>query len=290
MTDAVDGIPKAAPATVGAQLAAAREGLDLTLDDIATRTRIPRRHLEAIEANEAVTLPGVTYAIGFAKTYARTVGLDSNEIARALRVELGGGYDNRRDPSAFEPADPARVPPRLLAIVFVVLAVLVAAGYGLWRSGTFGDGAETRARLAAGTDGTADNRPVGSIGGVSPPSAQPAAPPRGAVVLTATEPVWLRVYEKSGASLFQGEMTPGQRLEVPATAVDPRVRTGRPQALRVTVGGAMVPPLGDADSIIRDVSLKAEALTGRGVPPAPGTAPGPLVPLVPLVPNAGVRP
>ena len=68
-------------------------------------------------------------------------------------------------------------------------------------------------------------------------------------------------------------MAPGERFEVPATAADPMIWTGRPQAFRVTVGQTAIPPLGTPDQTIRDVSLKPESLLGQAADPP--TAPPP---------------
>src|SRR3954464_4462106 len=99
--------------TVGERLRVAREEKGLSLEDIAAQTRIPQRHLEAIEASEWDKLPAPTYTTGFAKSYASTVGLERAEIGEQLRAELGG-----QRPTAtvevFEPADPARTMPKWL--------------------------------------------------------------------------------------------------------------------------------------------------------------------------------
>ena len=73
---------------VGEQLKAARIERGLTLNEVAAQTRIPIRHLEALEVSEFSALPGSTYSIGFAKSYARFVGLDSIALATELRGEL----------------------------------------------------------------------------------------------------------------------------------------------------------------------------------------------------------
>ncbi|HWU72697.1 MAG TPA: helix-turn-helix transcriptional regulator, partial [Sphingomonas sp.] len=73
------------PKTVGDKLREAREAQGLTLADIANRTRVPMRHLEAIENNRMEGMASPAYAIGFTKTYARAVGLDDRAIAAELR-------------------------------------------------------------------------------------------------------------------------------------------------------------------------------------------------------------
>jgi cytoskeleton protein RodZ len=103
--------------SVGEQLRAAREAQSLSLSDVATRTRVPMRHLEAIERADFAALPGTTYSIGFAKSYAKSLGLDENKLAAELREELaaGGHQSSTARTPAYEPTDPARVPPRWLA-------------------------------------------------------------------------------------------------------------------------------------------------------------------------------
>ena len=99
------------PLPVGERLRQARLSRRLSLDDVAARTRVPTRHLDAIERGDWDDLPAPTYSIGFAKAYADVVGLDRQEVGDELRAELGGG----RAPAVtetFQPADPARVPSR----------------------------------------------------------------------------------------------------------------------------------------------------------------------------------
>ena len=91
----------------------AREAKGLSLDDVASQTRIPIRHLQNIEREEWDALPAPTYAVGFARNYANAVGLDGAAIAVELREQIGGAVRTRAPaPEYYEPADPSRVPPR----------------------------------------------------------------------------------------------------------------------------------------------------------------------------------
>src|SRR3712207_3598640 len=76
--------------SVGERLRAAREAKGLSLEDVARQTRIPLRHLEHIEREEWDALPAVTYSVGFARSYANTIGLDGAEIGAEVRQQLGG--------------------------------------------------------------------------------------------------------------------------------------------------------------------------------------------------------
>ena len=102
----------------------------------------------------------------------------------------------------------------------------------------------------------------------APPIAALPASAAGPVVITATEEVWLQIYERGGGTLTTATLAPGQSYQVPATAADPLLRTARADLLRVTVGGAAVGPIGPANSIVKDISLRPAALAAVAAPPA----------------------
>lgn len=275
----------AAPKKVGERLAEARKAANLDLADIATRTRIPQRHLEAIEEGRYNDLPAITYCSGFTKAYARALGLDEVAYARDVRAELEDYRGIAHEPQYFEPADPARVPTRALAWTTAILVLLVVGGFLIFRGGLLdGIGGRDPAAIAAGTDTLDDegNEALGATNAAAPaaPTAAAApAPATGAVVLTATQDVWLRIYEAGGKRLFEKTMVTGETYQVPEDATNPQILTGRPDALRVTVGGREVAPLGPPEKTIADVGVSAAALAARAVaaapaaPTAPGTAP-----------------
>lgn len=255
------------PGTVGERLRAARLAAGLDLSDIAGRTRVPLRHLEAIERGDYGALPAATYATGFTRAYARTLEMDEVALVNDLRGELQH-IAEAPEYQPYEAADPARVPPRWLAWGGVAAALVVLAVFGWWYS--------TRLALPApAPEIAAMEGPVaapGSSTGGAPVAAAPA-PSTGPVVLTATQPVWLRIYDATDTRLFEKEMAQGERYEVPANANQPMILTGRPDALQVTVNGQAIPPLGDGKRSISGVVLTAEALAARAAPPAPATVP-----------------
>lgn len=244
------------PGMVGQRLQAARLDAGLDLSDIAGRTRVPLRHLEAIERGDYGALPASTYATGFTRAYARTLGLDDVELIRDLRAELQHVAE-APEYQPYQAADPARVPPRWLAWGGVAAALLVLALFGWWYSAR--DALPSVAPVAETAAPTVVPPAVGET-----PVAPVAAPPAtGPVVLIATQPVWLRIYDASDAKLFEKEMAQGERYAVPASANQPMILTGRPEALQVTVNGQAVPPLGDGSRSISGVVLTAQALAAR---------------------------
>jgi cytoskeleton protein RodZ len=247
--------------TVGEQLKAERERLGLSLADLAAKTRVPMRHLESIEKSEFSALPGSTYTLGFARSYARAVEMDAAKVSAELRAEMAqGGHEGYQAPAQnYEPADPARVPSRTLAWTAALIGVLAVAGYLLWRSMAL----EPTVPEAPAKESAAK---VGRTGAAAAPAAATAGSVTGDVVLTATDTVWVKIYDAENKRLFESEMKAGESFTVPKDANKPMIVTGRPQALKVTVGGTPVPPLGEADKTVADLVLTAEALAAR--PPA----------------------
>ena len=249
---------------VGLQLQAARLAADLDLNDIATRTRVPIRQLEAIERSDYSQLPSMTYAIGFARSYARAVGADERAIAADLRAELGRHPIGEVEPVPYEPVDPARLPSRLLAWTVAILGVLMVGGYMIWRNIALSAPVDVPAAAAPAVTRTATS---------AAPSANAPSAASGPVVLTATAPVWLRIYDKSDKVLLEKVLQTGETYTVPATADTPMVRTGRADTIKVTVAGREVAPLGPAETTVRDVGISAAALAARAaVAPAASNA------------------
>jgi cytoskeletal protein RodZ len=253
--------------SVGERLRAAREQKELSLEDIAAQTRIPRRHLEAIEAADWDRLPAPTYTIGFARSYAGVVGLDRAEVADQLRSEMGGQRTPASAAEVFEPADPARTMPKTL-VIGAILAVIVLVLVMSWLSRrSLEQPDETAANTAAATASTPP--------AAGPPAATPAQQP---VTLTATDAVWLQVYEKGGQTFFSGMLQPGQTFAVPPTAAAPLLKTGKPEALRIAVGNSVAPPVGPPATTVADVSLLPADLLRTGQAPPTRAAPPPAVP------------
>lgn len=243
--------------SVGAKLRAKREADGLSLNEIANRTRVPIRHLEAIEASDYSALPGSTYTIGFTRSFAKALDLDDAAVAAEMREELvQGGYQGvvARVP-AYEPTDPARVPPRWLAWSAAGLAVALVAAYFVWRSFALSPDATSTEPSKTVAEAAIKEQPKQDL--------QNAIDPAGEVIISAREAVWLKIYDADNKRLYEKEMQPGDRFTVPADANNPMIVTGRPQVLDITVGGKPVPALGTGERSIADVGVSAAALLAR---------------------------
>lgn len=252
--------------TAGQRLRAAREAAGMSLEDVATTTRIPTRHLESLENSDFERLPAPTYSIGFAKNYAAAVGLDRSEIAEQLRDEIGGMRPATSQSELFEPSDPARSFPKWLLLVAALAVVAVVIGARWWQTREYDQDGQV----------LADNSPAqGNMASAPPAAAMPAPVAGGPVVITANEEVWLSV--KDGATtLKEGILQSGQSFEVPASATAPVLTTGKPEALRISVGTADAPAVGPAATTVSNVSLLARDLMAqRPAAPPPAANPPP---------------
>lgn len=256
--------------STGEQLKQAREAKGLSLDDVASQTRIPIRHLQAIEREDWDALPAPTYAVGFARNYANAVGLDGAAIGLTLRERLGGVVRRSAPaPEYLEPADPSRRPPTGLVIGALVFAALLIAVYFFWFS-SYRSEPVPELEVPAEAPQAAPTQP---------PAPQAAA--AGSVTLTATGEVWLRVTDgQGGAQLFSGSLNAGQTYSVPATAQRPLILTSRPQLLRASAGGRDLGPLAPEERPVSDLSLLPQDIAARArpAPAAPSPAPRPAQP------------
>ncbi|MEM8826349.1 MAG: helix-turn-helix transcriptional regulator, partial [Pseudomonadota bacterium] len=141
--EAMDTEPAAAPPThIGETLRAARIEQDRELAEVAAQTRVPLRHLEAIEAGRHEDLPALPYTVGFVKNYARAVGVDPEAAGTQFREET---TMVPREPqvTVLEPIDERRAPPKSAMLLGIALIGLVLLGTLAWTSGWFGGANET---------------------------------------------------------------------------------------------------------------------------------------------------
>jgi len=120
-----------------------REMREISLRDIADRTKISLRYLEAMEADRFDLLPAAVFAKGFLREYARYVGLSPDDVVNHYlsvnhpEEQETGAKDDNKVRSKPRPVDPGQPPVRrswssglLLALAAFVLLVLV--GLAVW--------------------------------------------------------------------------------------------------------------------------------------------------------------
>jgi hypothetical protein len=74
-----------------------RAALGITMAELCERTRIPRSHLENVEADRYEKLPAPVYLRGILLALAKELRLDGQRVARSYLEEAAGAASPRRD-------------------------------------------------------------------------------------------------------------------------------------------------------------------------------------------------
>ncbi len=121
-------------ARLGDELREARLALGLSVEEVATRLRIRRAHLEALEEGRLRDLPGAAYAVGFVRSYADGIGLDADEMARRFR-DITGTAAVKPKLVFPEPVPERGVPTGAVVGVGAVVAVFAYVAWFNWSGG-----------------------------------------------------------------------------------------------------------------------------------------------------------
>jgi cytoskeleton protein RodZ len=125
-------------AAFGEELRRAREERGVAVETICEATKVPARHIRALEAGELDQLPGGVFRRGFVRSYLRVLGLE--ETGWMQRFEQSCRESGMRDPAEMEwvpfaeNVKNSRVAPRRRMGVrgIAVVAVLVLLGLAGW--------------------------------------------------------------------------------------------------------------------------------------------------------------
>jgi cytoskeleton protein RodZ len=123
-------------AAFGEELRRAREERGVAVETICEATKVPARHIRALEAGELDQLPGGVFRRGFVRSYLHVLGLE--EAAWMRRFEDSCRESGMRDPAELEwvpfaeNVKNSRVAPRRRMAVRGVVIVLVLLGLAVW--------------------------------------------------------------------------------------------------------------------------------------------------------------
>jgi len=236
---------------VGELMRLTRERLGQELQTVANQLRIRLGYLEAIEEGRFRDLPGSTYAVGFVRSYADYLGLDSGDIVRRFREEAARIHGTTK--LVFPALTSEGKVPR--AAVLLVSAVGLAVAYGAWYYLSSRDSvqlpliAEVPDRLVALPPDAG-----------APPLPQPSTnPPAPAVGANAAPPPSEASPPASTGSAIAAPATPSQEAVLPVApdANSPATPSGSASAAVPNEAGADLPPASDT------------ATAGTGAPAAP---------------------
>ena len=116
--------------SIGGYLKSERETRKLSLEEVSSTTRIPRKSLRSLEENRFEELPSGVFVRGFIKAYASAVDIDADEVLARF---------DQQSPKTSAPPPLATVPRRrrwgalVLAVMTVAVFVLIVATFALAR-------------------------------------------------------------------------------------------------------------------------------------------------------------
>lgn len=234
----------------------------LTLGEIAERTRISSKHLEAIEEDQLDRLPAGYFRRSFVRQYANALEITGPEVDAALQevVAEPAPEELARAVMGRPERAPQRPPPRRLALLLVPAAAL-AAGSGLyfwWKrrmpvervvASAPAPKMETAAPVAPPTPPPKQLPP--------PEAAQAEAPAtaRVSITLAALDQTWIS-FTAEGKTVFSGVLDKGQTKTLEG-AERARLVVGNAAGLEVRWNGKVIEPLGPRGHI-REVLFTRE--------------------------------
>jgi hypothetical protein len=218
--------------TIGQALAAKRGERGLSIEQVATSTRIWGEHLRALEADDFKHFPAPVYARGCLQTYATYLGLDARELIRQMpaaweKPSLALGFEKKDGRPRAVLTTPA------VAAVGLVLLAGMFTGYA-WRQVV----ADQRSVAALTSPTAVSAAPATAI-------ASPAIQARPIVVgVRVTDAVWINAvvdgnpqYGDSGRTLPAGSI-------VYFAGVDVKITSGKASATYITIDGRSLGPMG----------------------------------------------
>lgn len=260
---------------LGVRLKRERERQQMTLDEVATATKIGTRMLKALEEEHFDQLPGGIFNKGFVRAYAQHLGMDGDQAVSDYLAETGASQPvkepqvdlasiaARAEEARSKKSGDGELPWDKLA----ALLLLVALGFALWG---------WRSRKAVHKE--VQENPPAAVQEPAPtaqslPPQQPAMTPATPPVTPATEPVtasagaagnsstpanltlviqardecWLKVIS-DGKDALNETLLSGQQTSVSAQH-EIVVKAGNVGALKFTFNGAPLPRQGAADEV-----------------------------------------
>ena len=265
---------------IGRVLEETRRNRGLSLDEAERATKIRKRYLVGLEADDYTVLPDAVYAQGFLKTYANFLGLDGTELSQELRTrrkprrERSLNYQPPEsafdrpiiNPGGVSGAEKRKIPRSTIVTIVVavlVVAALIGALYFVGLNVRASSGDEPRANAPANE---VDRE---SAGGKTGSEANGSGPEEGQQVSNETSldtlrvgvsvegsPAWLRVRSDS-ETVFEQVAGPGYSRTFEARRVV-GIEAGNAGAVSVEVNGQDVGALGEPGQIVdRSYTLKS---------------------------------
>ena len=251
---------------LGALLRRAREAKNLSLRDISDQTRISRRYLEAIEADDYKNLPGGIFNRSFVKAFAKAVEFDEAQALKAYERTARAKGEPDDVPTSRQPSriytdggESTRSPLVTIVLSLLILAVISLGAYALlhW----YQRRNESHAQQTTNTNPPAVN-PNNQTAVVPTQPAPTPVPPAAQGLLVRVrakgEDVWLST-RVDDAPQSNGLLTADQVKEMTGNErVTLRFSKSKVNAIEVTINGRAAPVPTEAKAGIVEMPITRE--------------------------------
>jgi cytoskeletal protein RodZ len=244
-------------AELGSRLSETRKAQGITLDEVAKRTNIQPRLLQAIEVADLSLLPEPVYIQGFIRQYANAIGLDGLELAMAFPA-LSLAFSEPRSTSTWRGWSVAHLQPVHLYGIYFVLMISAVHTLSYWMNRSSDSvqlaTLENLQRPQAQPIGPA--LPAKAFGSASSPAPAPIGNQKAVRIgLKLTSQSWVRVVV-DGKADFEGVLLEGaQRTWMADKQVV--LRAGNAGGVMVTFNDGKEQPLGDPGDV-KEVAFPPE--------------------------------
>lgn len=237
---------------VGERLKEAREKRGLTLEAIEEETKIRKAYLEALENENFNALPPKVYAVGFLRRYARTLGLDEEEMVRDFKA-LAYADEKEEDDIFAEmkreekvKLDVSKLPLRNVVLGLVFLLIVIWLGNFL--IGYFTQKV-TEEKAPVSPPKVVEEEKVKRPEVKEAPKKEPERVYSGVnLVIEARQNCWLNV-RVDGVDQFTGVIKPGEK-KVFDGKEEVYVKAGNAGGIDVTFNGEKIGSLGEIGQVV----------------------------------------
>ncbi|NBD16792.1 MAG: DUF4115 domain-containing protein [Cyanobacteria bacterium] len=175
---------------IGSQIHQVRIKQSMSIDEVATKTRIQARLLVAIEEGNLDALPEPVYIQGLIKQFAEALGLNGRDYASAFPI----GQQTYTISPSWRQLPAAQLRPLHLYVIYILLIVVSVSGLSyLVEQQSAGNNANPQSSQEQVSTKPTVETPNSQLAIANPPSATPSSPE------TQTHPIELKVSIKKDA-------------------------------------------------------------------------------------------
>jgi len=237
---------------LGSQIRQVREEQSISIDEVATRTRIQARLLVAIEEGNLDHLPEPIYIQGLIKQFAEALGLDGREYAAAFPT----GPQTYTITPSWQQLPSVQFRPLHLYIIYALFVIGAISGLSFYFEQRSAQDSKPDSSQQQVVQEPVANSSDPTLGSVKPPSSQQTSqetpktndqtsPVK--VAVSIKQDAWVRV-KRDGQTIYQGILSKGETKNW--TAQDQlTLRTGNAGGVVVEYNQQSPKPLGQPGQV-----------------------------------------